>query len=94
MAKAEKKDEPKLDYDPSIENPDGSLRTMKQKQEERLAKAESLLLEALPELWRFRRILQHDHRSAGESCNLLYIKFRDALGDAGQKVDAQLCGRA
>jgi hypothetical protein len=80
---AKTKDEVKTETVPEV-HPD----TLK------VQKLEALLMDALPELWRFRRILnQNDaHKQAGVSAGDIYVKFRDAVGEYGQQMDAFLRG--
>lgn len=81
MAK-DKKDEVKVEV--PAEQPDTG----------ELKKCKTLMMDALPELWRFRRLLiQNDaHRQAGASAAEIYEKFRSALGEYGQQMDSFLRG--
>lgn len=104
MAKA--KDEVKTDHDPNIENPDGSLRTIKQradeakrlpeveaeleKERQKVLEWENRVADLLPELFRYRYALHGT--VVGRDCGLIYEKFRAYLGARGESIDAKMRG--
>lgn len=67
-----------------VSTPDPQLMELQGK----VQKYESLLVEVLPALHRFRRQLPNS--VIAQDANLLYQKVRDSLGEVGQQIDADL----